>query len=142
MRAIGYFRESPLGGDVSLAQQNKAFLEFCEREGYEVAGSFVDAASSNSHAPGFRQLVEFLRARDRGFVVVVVPSIEALGGDLRDAARRYFQIEGLGAQIAPMTGTSDPSADRTQRSATAGGAPWHSCATPRATSSTRRECPA
>jgi site-specific DNA recombinase len=110
MRAIGYFRESGQRGE-SLAQQNKAFLEFCEREGYEVAGSFVDAASSNGHAPGFRQLVEFLRARDRGFVVVVVPSIEALGGDLRDAARRYFQIEVLGAQIAAMAGTSDPATD-------------------------------
>ena len=106
MRAIGYFRESAPRGE-TLAQQNRAFLEFCEREGYEVAGSFVDAPSSNGHAPGFRQLVAFLRERDRGFVVVVVPSIAALGGDLRDAARRYFQIEGLGAQIATMTGTPD-----------------------------------
>jgi site-specific DNA recombinase len=109
MRAIGYFRESAQRGE-SLAQQNKAFLEFCEREGYEVAGSFVDVASSNGHAPGFRQLVSFLRERDKGFVVVVVPSIEALGGDLRDAARRCFQIEGLGARLAPMTGTADPAA--------------------------------
>lgn len=106
MRAIGYFRESVAPG-ASLAQQNKAFLEFCEREGYEVAGSFVDASSSNGHAPGFRQLVAFLREPDKGFVVVVIPSIQALGGDLRDAARRYFQIEGLGAQVAPMTGGAD-----------------------------------
>lgn len=110
MRAIGYFRESARHGE-TLAQQNKAFLEFCEREGYEVAGSFVEAASSNGHAPGFRQLIAFLRERDKGFVVVVIPSIEALGGDLRDAARRFFQIEGLGAQIAPMAGTVDPAGD-------------------------------
>jgi DNA invertase Pin-like site-specific DNA recombinase len=110
MKAIGYFRESAERGE-TLAQQNKAFLDFCEREGYEVAGSFADAASSNGHAPGFRQLVAFLREPDKGFVVVVVPSIQALGGDLRDAARRYFQIEGLGAQIAAMTGTADPAAD-------------------------------
>jgi site-specific DNA recombinase len=110
MRAIGYFRESAQRGE-SLAQQNKAFLEFCEREGYDVAGSFVDPASSNGHAPGFRQLIAFLREREHGFVVVVVPSIAALGGELRDAARRYFQIEGLGAHIAPMTGTADPAAD-------------------------------
>ena len=106
MKAIGYFRESSARAE-TLAQQNRAFLEFCEREGYEVAGSFVDGASSNGHAPGFRQLVAFLRERDKGFVVVVVPSIEALGGDLRDAARRYFQIEGLGAQVATMIGTPD-----------------------------------
>lgn len=110
MRAIGYFRESVPRGE-SLAQQNKAFLEFCDREGYEVVGSFVDGASSNGRAPGFRQLVALLREHDQGFVVVVVPSIEALGGDLRDAARRLFQIEALGAQLAPMTGTADPAAD-------------------------------
>lgn len=110
MRAIGYFRESAQRGE-SLAQQNKAFLEFCEREGYEVVGSFVDGASSNGRAPGFRQLVALLREHDQGFVVVVVPSIEALGGDLRDAARRLFQIEALGAHLAPMTGTADPAAD-------------------------------
>jgi site-specific DNA recombinase len=111
MRAIGYFRESPLAGDASLAQQNKAFLEFCEREGYEVAGTFVDAASGNGHAPGFRQLVAFLRERDSGFVVVVVPSIGALGTELPDAARRYFQIEGLGASVAAMDGGSDATAE-------------------------------
>ncbi len=110
MRAIGYFRESP-SRDLSLAQQNKAFLEFCEREGYEVAGTFVDAASSNGHAPGFRQLLSFLRERDKGFVVVVVPSIEALGNDVRDAARRFFQLEGLGAQVAPMSGPVDGAAE-------------------------------
>jgi len=111
MRAIGYFRESSVR-DQSLAQQNKAFLEFCEREGYEVAGTFVDSASSNGHAPGFRQLVSYLRERDKGgFVVVVVPSIEALGNDLRDAARRYFQLEGLGAQVAAMHGSVDTTAE-------------------------------
>ncbi len=110
MRAIGYFRESPQR-DQSLAQQNKAFLEFCERQGYEVAGTFVDAASSNGHAPGFRQLVAYLRERDKGFVIVVVPSIDVLGNDLRDAARRYFQLEGLGAQVAAMTGAADATAE-------------------------------
>jgi len=111
MRAIGYFRDAP-GRDPSLAQQNKAFLEFCEREGYEVAGTFVDGAASNGHTPGFRQLLAYLRERDKGgFVVVVVPSIESLGSDLRDAARRYFQLEGLGAQVAPMRGSSDATAE-------------------------------
>jgi site-specific DNA recombinase len=110
MRAIGYFREGP-ARDITLAQQNKAFLEFCEREGYEVAGTFADGASSNGHAPGFRQLVAFLRERGDGFVIVVVPSIEALGSDLRDAARRMFQIEGLGAQVAQITGAADVTAD-------------------------------
>jgi DNA invertase Pin-like site-specific DNA recombinase len=91
MRAIGYFRERSDGGQ-TLAEQNKAFLEFCEREGYEVAGTFVDNGSANGSAPGFRQLLTFLKDPDKGFVVVVVPGVGALGSDLRDAARRYFQI--------------------------------------------------
>jgi DNA invertase Pin-like site-specific DNA recombinase len=102
MRAVGYFRES--SGDKTLAQQNKAFLEFCERQGYDVAGTFVDGNGSNGTAPGFRQLVAFLKGGEKGFVVVVVPGIESLGADLRDAVRRYFQIEGLGAQVAPLSG--------------------------------------
>jgi len=110
MRAIGYFRERPDGGQ-TLAQQNKAFLEFCEREGYEVAGTFVDNASANGSAPGFRQLLAFLKDPEKGFVVVVVPHVDVLGSDVRDAARRYFQIEGLGAQVAAIGADSDAAAD-------------------------------
>jgi site-specific DNA recombinase len=111
MRAIGYFRESSPAGETSLAQQNKAFLEFCERQGYEVAGTFVDASSGNGHAPGFRQLVAYLLERDSGFVVVVVPTFGALGTELPDAARRYFQLEGLGARVAAMDGATDAAAE-------------------------------
>jgi site-specific DNA recombinase len=57
-------------------------------------------------------LLSYLRERDKGgFVVVVVPSIGALGNDVRDAARRYFQLEGLGAQVAPMQGSADATAE-------------------------------
>jgi DNA invertase Pin-like site-specific DNA recombinase len=105
MRAIGYFRESA-GGGQTLAEQNKAFLDFCAREGLEVAGTFADAASSNGHAPGFRQLVAFLRERDRD-VVVVVTSIDLLGADLRNAAVRMFQLTGLGVRVTPMSGDGD-----------------------------------
>jgi len=110
MKAVGYFREIPEPGQ-TLAQQNKLFLEFCEREGYEVAGTFVDGASSNGRAPGFRQLLAFLRERDSGFLVVVVPSIETLGGELKDIAVRYFQLTGVGAQVAAMNGVTDAAAE-------------------------------
>ncbi|HZP57524.1 MAG TPA: recombinase family protein, partial [Dehalococcoidia bacterium] len=103
MRAVGYFRESP---QRTLAQQNKAFLDFCQRHGYEPAGTFVDVAGSNGNSPGFRQLVHFLREED-ATATVFVPSIEALGDDLKDAARRFFQIEGLGAHVAALTGADD-----------------------------------
>jgi site-specific DNA recombinase len=110
MRAVGYFREVTAAAP-GLAEQNKDFLRFCERQGYEVAGTFVDAADANGHAPGFRQLVAFLRERESGFVIVVAPSVRSLGADLRDAATRYYQLESLGAQIAFLRGGDDPASE-------------------------------
>jgi len=118
MKAIGYFRESKAGGkEGSLAAQNKDFLDFCEKHGYEVAVTFVDVVESNgtngngSYRGGFRQLVDYLRKTDRGFVLVVARSFEGMGEDRQEAIRRYFQLEGLGAQVAFMAGPSDPLAE-------------------------------
>ena len=108
MKAIGYFREAPAGKGQSLTTQSAAFLDFCQRQGYEAVATFVDSVAGGDGAPaGFRQLVEYLREPGKGFVVVVVPSLDGLGENLRDAARRYFQIEGLGAQVTFADGTND-----------------------------------
>jgi site-specific DNA recombinase len=98
VKAVGYFREGTIGGH-SFADQNRAFLEFCEREGYEVAATFLDRGGDADGRPGFRQLLEYLRRPEKGFVVVIVPSITTLGTDLREAARSFFQIDSLGAQV-------------------------------------------
>ena len=108
MRAVGYFREST-PGDSTLAQQNRAFLEYCERAGYEVAGTFIDAASSNGRAPGFRELISYLRDGEEG-VTVIVPTISALGDDVAARARRFFQLEGLGAHVTRIDAKDDDSA--------------------------------
>ena len=110
MKAIGYFREAPAGAP-SLPQQNQAFLEYCAREGLDAVETFSDSASSNGTAPGFRQLVSFLRAVDVTSTVVVIPAVDVLGSDLKDAARRYFQIEGLGARVAAIAGYGDEATD-------------------------------
>ena len=110
MKAIGYFREAPAGAP-SLPQQNQAFLEYCAREGLDAVETFSDSASSNGTAPGFRQLVSFLRAGDVTSTVVVIPALDVLGSDLKDAARRYFQIEGLGARVAAIAGDGDEATD-------------------------------
>ncbi|HXK33329.1 MAG TPA: recombinase family protein, partial [Dehalococcoidia bacterium] len=60
MRAIGYFREAP-GPEGALAAQHRAFLEYCQRHGYEVAGTFVDTVSSNGGGSGFRKLISYVR---------------------------------------------------------------------------------
>ncbi|MGB2694750.1 MAG: recombinase family protein [Dehalococcoidia bacterium] len=109
MKAIGYFREAAPGKKgASLAAQNKAFLEFCESHGYDVAVTFVEPNDGDGRRKGFRQLVDYLRRAEKGFVVVVAPSLDTLGADAREAVYRYFQVEGLGAQVAFLDGPTDP----------------------------------
>ena len=118
MRAIGYFREPAAAkkGE-SLAEQNKAFLKYCDEHGYDVAITFVETADGNGSSPGakpragFRQLVDYLRRTDHGFMIVVARSLEGIGVDRQQAMRRYFQLEGLGAQVAFLTGSTDPLAE-------------------------------
>jgi len=118
MKAIGYFREPPAAkrGE-SLAAQNKAFLSYCEEHGYDVAMTFIDSADTNGDSSqpaergGFRQLVDYLRRPDLGFVLVVARSLGGLGGERQEATRRYFQLEGLGAKVAFLDGSDDPLAE-------------------------------
>ncbi|HUS81716.1 MAG TPA: recombinase family protein [Dehalococcoidia bacterium] len=110
MRAVGYFREMGAAerGEPSLAEQSKTFLEFCHDRGYEVVASFVDgSAAAEQRRPGFQQLVEFLRRPEKGFLMVVTPSINSLGRDLKEAARSWFELQGLGAQVLTMDGGDD-----------------------------------
>ena len=44
-----------------MAEQSKAFLEFCHSNGYEAAAVFLDASPTVEEVPGFRQMIEFLQ---------------------------------------------------------------------------------
>ncbi len=110
MRAVGYFRETKGKKGQSLADQSRAFLEFCRQNGYEAAAAFLDGAAGDGERPGYRQLIDFLKQRtDRGFTVVLVPSVEGLGDDLREVTRRYFQLASLGAKVMCLEDGGDPS---------------------------------
>lgn len=111
MKAIGYFHEQGGKGGQSLAEQSRAFLEFCRVNGYEATATFLDAAPQNGDRVGYRQLVDFLRQRpDRGFTVVVVPSLVSLGDDLRQVARRYFQLASMGVKVMSLEDDDVPTA--------------------------------
>ena len=69
MIAAGYFRQAAKRG-ASLAQQQRAFLDYCERQGYEVAATFTEDAAGEGQT-AFAGLVDFLRRPEKGFVVVV-----------------------------------------------------------------------
>ena len=110
MRAVGYFRETKGKKGQSLADQSRAFLEFCRENGYEAAAAFLDGAAEDGERPGYRQLIDFLKQRtDRGFTVVLVPSVEGLGDDLREVTRRYFQLASLGAKVMCLEDGGDSS---------------------------------
>jgi site-specific DNA recombinase len=108
VRAVGYFRET--GSSQPLAEQSRIFLDFCRQNGYEAAASFLDAAAGDD-CTGYRQLIEFIKQRpDRGFTVVVIPSLTSLGSDLWEAARRYFQLTSLGVKVMCLEDGADPGA--------------------------------
>ena len=104
MRAVGYFVEgaSRNGTKRSIGDQNRAFLDFCTRQGYEVAGTFLDTGEDTPETAGFNQMLGFLQRPDRGFMVVVVDALSALGKDLGHAAMKLLTIEGSGVQVLSM----------------------------------------
>ncbi len=111
MKAVGYFREVAGERSEPLAQQSSAFLEFCRERGYEAVASFVEGAVVDSERrPGYQQLVEFLKRPEKGFLMVVTPSVESLGRNVKEAARSWFELQSLGAQVLVMNG--DDAADR------------------------------
>ncbi|GAB4333048.1 MAG: hypothetical protein Kow0010_19260 [Dehalococcoidia bacterium] len=101
MRALGYFVEGAKrdGKPRSVGEQHQAFLNFCQRHGYEVAATFLDILDDESPESGFRQMLRYLQRADHGFVVVVVDGVGALGPDLGRAALRMLAIEATGTQV-------------------------------------------
>lgn len=101
MRAVGYFAENARrnGQKRSIAEQSHAFNDFCIRHGYEIAGTFLDTGDEQGAAAGFSQMLHFLARPDRGFVVVAVDSLGALGPDLGQAALKLLAIEQTGCQV-------------------------------------------
>jgi DNA invertase Pin-like site-specific DNA recombinase len=101
MRAVGYFAEGARRNGVkrSIAEQNHAFSEFCARQGYEIAGTFLDTEDEGAETAGFNQMLHFLGRADRGFTVVAVDSLGALGRDLGQSALRLLEIEQTGCQV-------------------------------------------
>jgi len=81
-----------------LAAQNEQFLRFCDANGYQPAAAFLDPLGSDSR-PGLRQLLDYLDTPEKGFIAVVISAFHRLGPDRAEAARTYFQIVGLGAQV-------------------------------------------
>ncbi len=105
MQAVGYFREDSRDRTVgrTLAEHNRAFLEYCERAGFDVAATFLDASvGDDPNPPGLKQLMEFLGRPERGFTTVVVPGLRHLGLDLTSAATTLFRLDAIGVQVVAL----------------------------------------
>ncbi|MCC7364153.1 MAG: recombinase family protein [Dehalococcoidia bacterium] len=104
MKAVGYFVEGAKrnGHKRGIGDQNRAFLDFCSRQGYEVAGTFLDTADPEAPGSGFRQMLSFLQRADRGFTVVAVDSLGVLGADLGEAAMKLLTIETSGVTVVSV----------------------------------------
>lgn len=104
VRAIGYL--SRCGNDTDgappgLAEQNAAFLEFCNQHAYEPTATFLDAIC-DERRQGFAQLLDHLAEQRAGFTVVVVPAFARLGADANQAARAVVQLRSRGAQVMSL----------------------------------------
>ena len=107
MNAVGYFVEGARrnGTKRPVGEQNRAFLDFASREGYEVAATFLDTGGEVSQDSGFRQMLQFLGRSDRGFTVVIVDSLASFGSDLGQAAMKLLQVESTGVTVvSALTG--------------------------------------
>src|SRR3989441_5044111 len=108
MRAVGYFRDTK---SRTLAEQSESFLEFCNSSGFEAAATFLDPGS-RPEAPGFRQMLEFVRLQSpHGFLLVAVCDLMSLGSGPTEAVRRYFQLASLGVPIISLNDEADLSTD-------------------------------
>lgn len=98
MNAVGYFREVQGSKGPSIAQQNRQFLDYCERQGYDVARTFAEDSKAAGQ-PAFAQLVEYLKKPEKGFLIVIAPGLTTISVEVTEAAARCLQIERLGARL-------------------------------------------
>lgn len=112
-RAIGYFRDDARIGGASLTEQNRRFLQYCAAHDREVVRTFTETPATATDRAAFRQLLDALRGRETD-TVVVVDRVDRFGKDMREAARAYFQLTGMGATVVTLAEVADPTASLVQ----------------------------
>ena len=112
MEAIGYFRlqTDPSRDETlpTLQEQEAAFFQFCEAQGFQPVATFIDPETPGQNRQrGYSQLTEYLRQPGRGFAVVVLSRLEELAKDSRDVLRRLLELEYLGTQLVFTEGPQE-----------------------------------
>ena len=101
-RAVGYFRVSTQDqagdGHGSLETQEAHFQEFCEREGYDVVGTYTDVVSGRrDDRTEYLRMVDF--ALNGGTDVVVVQFLDRFGRNPFEIVSRVSELRGAGVSL-------------------------------------------
>lgn len=112
-RAAGYCRvstEEQAEHGFSLGEQERTLREDAERRDERWTGAYVDAGLSGRSKEKRPQLNEMLAAADRGeFDVLVIPALDRLARNARDAHEIFARLERAGVTIRSLRGEVDTS---------------------------------
>jgi site-specific DNA recombinase len=100
MRAVIYARySSDLQREASIEDQVRVCRQRIEREGWQLAATYSDAASSGASPlrPGYQKLLE--DARNNQFDIVVAEALDRLSRDQEDVAGLYKQVTFAGIRL-------------------------------------------
>lgn len=86
------------------------FQALCHSHGYTAVATFEDEGFPvlKEEPVGLRALLSYLQQPERGFVVVVLPRVDALGPDPLTIARHYFQVAALATRVLFFNSEDDP----------------------------------
>ncbi|MBI2909362.1 MAG: recombinase family protein [Chloroflexi bacterium] len=103
MKAVGYFLldAPPEGGPIPHpTDAERAFLSFCELQGFEPAASFTDPTTSpEGKRPQYQELLSYLKQPGKEFTVVVAQRLRDLGDRPKDIVQRIVELEELGTRV-------------------------------------------
>jgi site-specific DNA recombinase len=112
-RAAGYCRvstEEQAEHGFSLGEQERTLREDAERRGETWTRAYVDAGLSGRSKEKRPQLNEMLAAADRGeFDVLVIPALDRLARNARDAHEIFARLERAKVAIRSLRGEVDTS---------------------------------
>ena len=103
LRAVIYARySSDLQSDTSIDDQIRICRQRIDHEGWQLVGTYADAAMSGTSPfrPNYLKLLQ--DARKRAFDVVVAEALDRLSRDQEDVARLYKELSFAGIKLVTV----------------------------------------
>ena len=98
MRALAYFTIDPKAhvGPSSQRDRTATFAAFCREGMHNAQGVFHDPRGEGG-GPGWRAMIDFIRERERGYLVVI-PGAGHLGDSIEQQIARVLELDALSCQ--------------------------------------------